>query len=856
MPGSTPYDQEQRRARERLEAKLRNAADRQKEAGAEAGRILSAWRRAQRVSQLSLAELAFVSDGVVGRIERCNYGAAPPSLIEAVRDLGGPARELEDLARIQEEQRAELARLRLVLSRTVIPPDVVRKLLHLDPVSPAGPVIVGQRPLAAPAFQRREDLLAALAASGPDVPVVRVMTGMRGVGKSQLAAAYARFCVDAGWRLVAWVSAGDSAQVLSGLAKVATALGIDVPDADEQAQAVRHRLEADGEQCLLVFDDVTELDELAEVLPSAGKCQVVITSNHVQAAAFGVHVPVEVFTDTEALSFLAERTGHDNQAGAAELASLTGFLPLALAQAAAVIASQRLSYPTFLARLRALPVQEYLVHVTGDPYRRGVGEVIVMALDAAADADPTGLARGLISFLALMAAEGTPRSYLHGAGRQGLLGQSHDVTAQPAVVDAALGKLADASLITFSADGSAVAGHPLTLRVALERAAASGGSTMISVAAGAVKLLGETTGSLLDPRQDMLAAKEAAKQILGLHEHLALLLTEHDVQLATDLLRLRCWTLDCLVRLHDGFSPAVKHGPLIVADCERMLGPDNARTLHARTDLATAFYQAGQLDDAIAICELNLAVCRIVLGEGHRETLSVRHILALSLEDAGGSAAEIIPMWEQLLAAHTRELGSDDEDTISTRNDLVHAYEENLDLDKAVPMREELVEFCSSKFGAKHENTVVCQNNLAHAYELAGRLDEATLMFERSAANFAGLFGSRHPYSLQGQHNLAGIYRISGRLPEAISLYEQVAGERAQVLGDSHPDTLRSRNNLGLALSAAGRSVEAIRLLERTVADRARVLGDSHPDTMKSRSHLALAYEAAGQSPSDECGLP
>ena len=44
------------------------------------------------------------------------------------------------------------------------------------------------------------------------------------------------------------------------------------------------------------------------------------------------------------------------QAGARQLAEELGFLPLALAQAAAVIAAQHLDYPAYLARLRAVPV--------------------------------------------------------------------------------------------------------------------------------------------------------------------------------------------------------------------------------------------------------------------------------------------------------------------------------------------------------------------------------------------------------------------------------------------------------------------------------------------------------------------
>ena len=63
-----------------------------------------------------------------------------------------------------------------------------------------------------------------------------------------------------------------------------------------------------------------------------------------------------MFTEEEALAFLAERTGLDDAAGARELALELGFLPLGLAQSAALIARQHLGYGTYLGRLRALPV--------------------------------------------------------------------------------------------------------------------------------------------------------------------------------------------------------------------------------------------------------------------------------------------------------------------------------------------------------------------------------------------------------------------------------------------------------------------------------------------------------------------
>jgi tetratricopeptide (TPR) repeat protein len=664
----------------------------------------------------------------------------------------------------------------------------------------SGPVVVGDIPQQPPGFQPRVRLLAELDAAGPGVSVMHAITGMRGVGKTQLAAAYARAKLAEGWRLVAWVNAEDMRSLLAGLAAVADAAGLSDSrsgrDAADAGRVVRHRLETDGDRCVIVFDNASDPDVLRPFLPAAGAARVLITSNRQAVANLGPGVSVDVFTADEALAFLAGQTGLADTVGAAAAAAELGYLPLALAQAAAVMAGQHLGYGTYLDRLRTMPVEEYLVRDRGQPYPHGVAEAILLSLDAARAGDQGGVRTGVMEIVAVLSTAGVRRGLLHAAGQAGVLASGGHQAAAPAV-DRALGQLTERSLLAFSLDGQTVIAHRLVMRVVRDGLVRQGRLT--AVYQGMASVL-DTYARALAGSTDRAAVRDVPEQVAALLENAPGPACEADEELVRVLLSLRYWALRHLNELGDSAPRAIAVGEPLAVDLERVLGPDHPETLHSRNELALAYADAGRADQAIPLNEQTLAVRERVLGADHPDTLASRGNLALAYRDAGRSA-EAIPLFEQTLAAFERVLGADHPDTLHLRGNLALAYADAGRATEAIPLHEQALAAFERVMGADHPDTLKSRSNLALAYADAGRADEAIPLHEQALAAKERVLGPDHPDTLQSQNDLAAAYLSAGRVDQAIALHEQTLAARERVLGPDHPRTLQSRNNLASARS-------------------------------------------------------
>ncbi|HEV3289279.1 MAG TPA: hypothetical protein VG123_09810, partial [Streptosporangiaceae bacterium] len=378
------------------------------------------------------------------------------------------------------------------LTRSAVPlPGDDRAGVEIRP----GQVVVGEIPREPAAFVARAMVSRLAAAAGEGrVAVVCAVTGLRGVGKTQIAAAYARARVGEGWGLVGWVNAETRDVLLDGLKRVAEGLGVADPEGDslESARRLRAYLQTRAGEGLLVFDNATDPDGLRPFLPATGGTQVVVTTTDRAFAGLGQPVDVSAFTRPQSVGYLRARTGLADEDGADAVAQQLGDLPLGLAQAAATIGRQHLTYPAYLERLRQVPVRDMLGRSPGEDYPHGAAAALLLSVQATEASDPGGLAGWLLRVLAALSPDGIPRGLLDGLprarpGRRRAVSRRRGSRRPAWEVDAAIERCVAGSLLEWSVAGDAVIMHRLLARVLRERDQARG--QWAGTVAAALKLL-------------------------------------------------------------------------------------------------------------------------------------------------------------------------------------------------------------------------------------------------------------------------------------------------------------------------------------------------------------------------------
>jgi hypothetical protein len=705
-------------------------------------------------------------------------------------------------------------------------------------------------PRAAGWFQDREVAAGLREAAEQDGTVVltQVLAGMGGTGKTQLAAAYARWAWREGAGLLVWVNAVSRDAIVAAYADATLALGLpgaDPRDPERSAQAFLAWAETTT-SCwwLVVLDDVQQPGDLTGLWPPAAESaaggQVLVTTRLREAAFVGTGrrtVQVPVFSSAEACSYLQKQLGdRATREQAEELARALGMLPLALAQAAAYIRDADITigrYLELLATRRLRDVVPEPGHLTDD-HQRIITATWELSVDRASRARPAGLARPLLQLASVLDPAGIPQTVLNSPPALDYLSgylpepaQSRQVSAD--MVDEALRVLHRHSLIDHdrAAAYREVRVHQLVQRATRDNLAAQPG------------LGPDLYAALTETAADALLAVWPEIERDGLGQ-----IRRANASALIQVASTSPWdpgTRDLSRQLRAGTDAAGRHAS------EPLWTPGGYHVLLAVT--GTSLGSAGQVAGAAAYFERLHAQAVQRLGPDHRYTLAALGNQAVWLAEGGDAAGVTIA--RQLVDARQRTLGPRHPDTLTARHTLAHARHKAGDLEDAAADLESLLADRMVILGADHPDTLTTRHNLARSRgdlalrrgaDLAGVVAE----YAKILTDTRRILGNDHPDTLSARHELALWRSLAGDPDRAAAEFAQLSVDRVRVLGADHPHTLKTRNELAAATGRAGDPVAARAEFTSVLAERLRVLGPDHPDTLNTRLHLIDVSADAG----------
>jgi len=693
-------------------------------------------------------------------------------------------------------------------------------------------------------FKGREKDLAKLhelLQSNSQVAITAAVTGMGGIGKSELAIQYAKEHLSTYPGGVCWLPARDFALKLVEFARPRffPKMVFEGFSLEEQiAYCWQHW--AAGE-VLLVLDDMTDYQQVQPYLPASPRFKVLITTRERLGKSIAV-LDLEVLEPAAALDLLKSLVGKERVAGelqvAGELCAWLGYLPLGLELVGRYLEAEFLSIAEMLQRLQ----QKRLRH-------RALMEVDAMMTAQLGVADAFELswerldenAQQLGCLLSLFALAPIDWELVEQVVQRWQFARRKKFIyflwkLVEKVFQFRRGKVLEIEDLEQSRR-DLVKLHLLKMERSPQTPLKKGGLEENPIFTGELNVLFVSQHSLLREFFQEKLQHPAYQDCIAREMHQAFAAAMAAVA----------------KQIPDTFS-LEQIEPFLSSIRHLEQATINERLTHLQDeDLAWIFTGVGRFYHGQGLYQLAffhhqncLIATKARFGDRHPDVAISLNNLA-SLYELMGNYSQAEPLYVQALNLMKELLGERHLDVATSLNNLASLYYKIGNYTQATGLLLKALNLRQELLGDRHRDVAQNLNNLALLYYAIGNYSQAEPLYAQALNLRKELLGERHPDVAQSLNNLALLYYAIGNYSQAEPLYVEALNLRKELLGERHPDVAQSLNNLAALYYTIGKYSEAEPLYVQALNLRQELLGDRHPLVATSLNNLAGLYRSIGK---------
>jgi Tetratricopeptide repeat/NB-ARC domain len=694
-----------------------------------------------------------------------------------------------------------------------------------------------------------EELRANLTVRGRPHPQAQVISGMGGVGKTEIAIEFTHLYRDE-YEIIWWIRAENHDRVRDALVKLGQRLELRFAASgsgrDRAIRAVLESLESGVRASwLLVYDNAAQPLDLQRYLPTClPGGHIIITSRprnwpgYIEANS----IELSPFSEEDAVTFLRRRVPalradgrlrkdeDERRSGEARrLAGVLGNLPIAVEHAAAYLSETGQNVEDYLTRFSQNPDLLLSEKIPDSP-------AFVSATWTMSTALLTPDAEHLFNLCAFFSPEPIAADLI--------LQNAHAITDPPGLREflststrfrAAAIQMHRLSLVKVDGARDQIQMHRVVQAVTRSQLRQNRPEMFRAYRAAVDTLLAES-----NPGNPDRGGNDATYD-LSLH-HLE---SERDF-LDTSNPDLRRLIIDQVRRLHlrGDHVEAMQFGQEALKLWEERLGGDDLHVLTMAVEVANAMRLDGRAADARRLTLEALQLLRNRYGEEHEVTLLCANFYGADLR-ARAQFGEALELDLDLLPKFERIFGPSHERTLNVRNNIAADYRRLGWLSEALETDERTFEDRRRALGANDLRTLISQNAMARDLRSLGLYQESLDIARKVVAAFAATSSRENPQWLDARTGFAAALRKAGHHWDALQESEDVVQRYRDYLGPDHPYTLRAATNLINDRRAVGDLVRA-EDLGREILDRCQEVGFPFRFAYAALAALASVLRATG----------